>query len=215
MIITIHLFIKHKFYWRPWNYHRKINENSVYKLLQSLSNSWQWYFWRKKCLVSKLACNVLKVLYVVLFLGTKIIIFSIFCSFFFLAYGQTSNCPEGFRYSNVSNCSNYFVCHNGVPVERHCGLNLLFDCLNKACLLTTHRICCHDGVHDIRSTSGCLLLGRKVPNQEDCHKYYQCVAFRFVERICPTGQNFDQILHTCLPVSQTRCQPGSNSTKTA
>lgn len=116
-------------------------------------------------------------------------------------------CPSSgvSRIPNPFSCTRYFLCFDGVPVERVCSSGLYFSrsllrCVRREdsdCDLET-KLC-----PDINDPNNIIFLA----NQEDCQRYFICYDGEPTEMDCGPRLHWDPVNNWCIRAENSTCVP--------
>jgi len=130
-------------------------------------------------------------------------------------------CPSLFgAFSDIEDCSSYYVCVGGKSSHKKCGRAKHFDKYRKICLPFIIAVC-DDGKGD-KTTKGttpkdgksttfkenkfsCPSFVGNYSYPEDCSMYYKCTLFVPSLKTCPQNQLFDGVKKECKPEKDVHC----------
>ncbi|XP_043264944.1 peritrophin-48-like [Colletes gigas] len=95
-------------------------------------------------------------------------------------------------------CEVYYLCRNGEQIRRTCPSGEVFDHVNQVCRDSREIRC-------VRPNQ-CPEHGKvKIPDENDCNRYYQCMNGEKTPKKCLDGHYFNEFLQTCDRKSNTNC----------
>ncbi|XP_069691256.1 peritrophin-1-like [Periplaneta americana] len=100
-------------------------------------------------------------------------------------------------FPDVCNCSQYYMCDNGVAHHMSCPPCLYFNPLNNVCDWTWNVDC----QETVCPPDDCTSL----PNPNDCRFYYECSGGELACKECPSGLYFNSDLRTCDVAANAGC----------
>ncbi|XP_036366098.1 uncharacterized protein LOC118766647 [Octopus sinensis] len=122
-------------------------------------------------------------------------------------------CTFSGRKPNENDCKKYFECINKVEVELSCGPDELFDYKEKNCYPAVFAECTPGSITTTTALPTTTLLycgyNGRIPNENDCKKYFECINNVEVEFSCGPDENFDYIEKNCYPAVFAQCTPSS------
>ncbi|XP_042897467.1 uncharacterized protein [Parasteatoda tepidariorum] len=127
-------------------------------------------------------------------------------------------CPSSYgTFSDIEDCSAYFMCNNWKSKWKSCQKNKRFDRYRKVCLPFIIAVC-DDGSDDKKTTRGvvgtttpkdnsftCPSFMGTFPDPNDCSKYYECAFFIPSLKTCEKNFLFDGVKKKCKPEREVNC----------
>ncbi|KAH8261308.1 hypothetical protein KR044_006994, partial [Drosophila immigrans] len=109
----------------------------------------------------------------------------------------TNCCPEGETQANPIDCTQYYVCTNGVLVSQSCTSGNYWNSATSQCEQNSGQCC-----------PGTCSGNDLQVDPQNCAAYYQCVNGQIVSQKCPSKTYFDSSIKACVVDSEGVCLPG-------
>lgn len=97
---------------------------------------------------------------------------------------------------NTENCSSYYECFNGQPIDRQCIGSELFNHLTRMCDVA-------ENVECFRCPPDKIYVDVPVPNE--CNQFIRCYKNRTQQLTCNDGLAFDQTYGMCNLIGKVVC----------
>ncbi|KZC07073.1 putative chitinase 3, partial [Dufourea novaeangliae] len=108
------------------------------------------------------------------------------------------------------NCHQYYMCVDGVQSVQNCKNGLNFDKVKGMCTWWNEVNCGERRGTTPRPDSCSNWRKRKIPDKEDCNRYYECVNGIVEHNKCLEGHCFNEIVESCDLPKNTNCCGGGN-----
>lgn len=117
--------------------------------------------------------------------------------------------PTGIaRIPNMSSCSRYFLCFNGVEVEKSCSHGLEFHRGLQRCVRRNESDCELDlNICPPENDPNNIIY---IPNKDDCQKYFICYDGQPEEQDCGPTLHWDPVNNWCIRAEESTCEPRTN-----
>lgn len=116
-------------------------------------------------------------------------------------------CPSGgvSRIPNPFSCTRYFLCFDGVPVERVCSSELFFSRSLSRCVRREESDCDLETnlCPEVNDPSNIIFLA----NQEDCQRYFICFDGQPKEMDCGPRLHWNSVNNWCIRAENSTCEP--------
>lgn len=107
--------------------------------------------------------------------------------------------PNGIKFQDPSDCSQWYVCADGIPSQPNsCANGTYFDATNQACLEKDQATCNKDPCGD--QTSGIF-----VADPTSCTSYLYCMNGVPARGVCPNNFNYDIVKKVCTTPLNYEC----------